>query len=58
MPDNLKQDALRLAAEVGADPRTAERWLAGGSVLRMTADALQAAADKLGIERPLFEASP
>jgi hypothetical protein len=41
----------RLAGESLLDPRTAARWLAGGSVNPATAAALDAAAARLGITR-------
>ena len=48
--EKRRQDALRLAAETGADPRTAARFLDGKPVQRVTAQALRGAAVRLGIE--------
>lgn len=48
---NIRQDALKLAAEVGIDPRTAERWLKQErATLSQTAYALKLAAEKLGMD--------
>jgi hypothetical protein len=44
--------ALRLAAAVPCDPRTAARWLAGGRVIPALSAALSAAAARLRIAPP------
>jgi hypothetical protein len=47
-----RRDATRLAAAVGVDQRTALRWLDGESLQSFAvANALEAAAEKLGIKR-------
>jgi hypothetical protein len=48
----LREEALRLAAESGADPRTARRWLEGEAVKGITDQALRTAAELLNIEGP------
>ncbi len=48
----LREEALRLAAESRADVRTARRWLCGETVKPVTEQALASAADLLGIEGP------
>ena len=48
-----RQDCIKLAGEIGCDPRTVERWVAAkDNVNGATAYALEIAAKKLGIEPP------
>ena len=49
--DTLRKDALRLAAEVGSDPRTATSWLKREQVPAPYDYAFTHAAKKLGIDR-------
>jgi hypothetical protein len=50
--DERREDAMRLAAETGADPRTVGKWLRGEPVTRTHAYALRAACEKLNIPPP------
>lgn len=49
--DSRRDDAHRLAAETGVDPRTAKRWLDGQRVYVATNNVLSKAAKELGIYR-------
>ena len=44
--------AMKLAAEAGCDPRTAQRFIDGGNVRELVGDRLKAAAKKLGVKTP------
>ena len=47
-----KRNVLLIAARIGADPRTVEKALRGGSVLAPVRFAVEAAARELNIELP------
>lgn len=49
---DTRASALRLAAAVPCDPRTAARWLAGGRVIPALSAALSAVAARLRIAPP------
>jgi hypothetical protein len=49
---NTKRDTYKIAAHIGADPRTVDKALRGGNVLAPVRFAVLAAARELGIELP------
>ncbi len=49
---NTKRDTLMIAAHIGADPRTVDKAVRGGSVLAPVRFAVLAAARELGITLP------
>lgn len=53
-----RRAVMQLAAATECDPRTAARWLDGRPVSAVTAAALTAAAERLGLELPPRCAEP
>lgn len=50
-----RQENLKLAAEAGVDPRTADKWRRGGRLLDVVDRAITEAAERLGMARDAQE---
>ena len=46
-----RQENLKLAAEAGVDPRTADKWRKGGRLLDVVDRAISEAAERIGMAR-------